>query len=522
MKKLIIAIPLLIVATGALVTGCKKSEIDNSYYDPNGTATATVPSLFSAILFNERVMPKYWELYTYRIPVMGTYTQTNGQNLTNKVYEQPVNYTKDRWDYYYTTTIARYRELEKYYGNLTTDADKTGYQLFLETARIFVYDQTAQMVDLWGDIPFSTAGQLNTTGNIILASYDKGADIYSKILTDLKRISDYLASVNPDPYYQNQFNSFDFMNKGSLTKWRKYCNSLILRLAMRISYKDEATAKSTIQAILGNSTKYPVVNDYTESITIQPSATTSPLTAQDDIRNGFGVNPYAPGKMVDEIMAPANDPRLPIYFTPNKNGEYHGVPITWNTSRVNDSARNNYFSRWDSTTFTENDVFPGILITAAEVLFIKAEAFERWGGGTAKTAYEDGIKQSTLFYWYVNNNSKQKGDFRYGDKEPMPTDLAIATYLANPLVAYGTNNLEKIATQKWIDFGVIQANQAWAEYRRTKLPKLNFPTDPSSVLSPNPPNRLLYPGTEASLNAANYETVKSSDNISTKVFWDVK
>jgi hypothetical protein len=92
----------------------------------------------------------------------------------------------------------------------------------------------------------------------------------------------------------------------------------------------------------------------------------------------------------------------------------------------------------------------------------------------------------------------------------------------NPLIAYGTNNLEKIATQKWIDFGVIQAHQAWAEYRRTKLPKLTFPTDGSSVLSPNPPNRLLYPGTEASLNTANYEPVKSSDNITTKVFWDVK
>lgn len=521
MKKLIIA-PFFIIAAGFLVTGCKKSDIDNTYYDPNGSVTATIPTLYSGLLFNERVMPKYWGLYTLQIPVMGTYTQTNGQNLTNKVYEQPVNYTKDRWDYFYTTTIARYREIEKFYNNLTSDADKTGYLLYLETARIFVYDQTAQMVDLWGDIPFSTAGQLNTTGNIILASYDKGADIYGKILTDLKRISDYLASVKPDPFYQNQLNSSDYMNKGSLTKWRKYCNSLILRLAMRISYKDEATAKTTVQTILGNSTQYPVVNDYTESIVIQPSATTSNLTAVNDIREGFKVNPYAPGKMVDEIMVPANDPRLPILFNANKNGEYRGVPITWNSTRVADSVRNNYFSLWDSTTFTENNVFPGILFTAAEANFLKAEAYERWGGGTAKTAYDEGVKQSILFYWSVNNGSKWKGEAWYGEKSPRPTDLAIATYLANPLVAYGTNNLAKIATQKWIDFGVIQAHQAWAEYRRTKLPALTFPTDASSVLSPTPPNRFLYPGTEASLNATNYAAVKSIDNISTKVFWDVK
>jgi hypothetical protein len=237
-----------------------------------------------------------------------------------------------------------------------------------------------------------------------------------------------------------------------------------------------------------------------------------------DIRNGFGVNPFAPGKMVDSIMAPAGDPRLPIYFTANKKGEYHGVPNTWNSTRVADSTTANYFSRWDSTTFTENNLFPGIVFTAAEVSFLKAEAYERWGGGNAKTAYETGVKQSIQFYLGINNGS----DFTKGTKETMPSDAAIAAYLANPVVAYGTNNLEKIATQKWIDFGVIQAQQAWAEWRRTKFPKLSFPTDASSVLSPNPPNRFLYPSTESSLNATNYSAVKSSDNITTKVFWDVK
>jgi hypothetical protein len=522
MKKLIITIPLCIIAAGLLVTGCKKSEIDNNYYDPNGSVTASIPSLYSGLLFNERVLPRYWGLFTFQIPVMGKYSQTAGFSLGNKMYEQPGNYTKDRWDYFYTTTIARYREIEKYYNNLTIDADKTGFQLFLETARIFVYDQTAQMVDLWGDIPFSTAGQLNTTGNIILASYDKGSDIYSKILTDLKRISDYLASVKTDPSYQSQLTTFDYMNKGSITKWRKYCNSLILRLAMRISYKDEATAQSLVQTILGNPTQYPLVDTYTESITIQPADYKSSLTSEHEIRNGFDVLPYAPGKMVDDIMAPANDPRLPIYFSTNKNGEYRGVPNTWTATRVEDSVQSKYLSRWDSTTFSENNLFPGIVFTAAEANFLKAEAYERWGGGNAKDAYETGVKQSILFYWAVNNNS-MKGDKNvYGVKEPMPTDAAIAAYLLKPIVAYGTNNLEKIATQKWIDFGVVMANQAWAEYRRTKLPVLNFPADVSSVLSPNPPNRLLYPATEVSLNATNYAAVKASDNTTTKVFWDVK
>jgi hypothetical protein len=218
-------------------------------------------------------------------------------------------------------------------------------------------------------------------------------------------------------------------------------------------------------------------------------------------------------------MAPSNDPRLPVYFSANKNGEYHGVPNTWNSSRVTDSVTNNYFSRYDSTTFTENNKFPGIIFNASEVSFIKAESFERWGGGDAKAAYETGIRQSIEFYYSVNSNSD------YLNHKTAPSEAQIAAYLNGPLIAYGANqqqNLEKIATQKWIDFNVMQAQQAWAEWRRTKLPRLSFPTDPSSALSPNVPSRLLYPSTERILNAANYEAVKAEDLVTTKVFWDVK
>jgi hypothetical protein len=87
--------------------------------------------------------------------VLATYRQTAGYTNGKGVYEQPTNYTGNRWDYFYESTIARYREIEKYYNGLTSDAEKAGYQLFLETARIFLYDQTTQMVDMWGDIPFS-------------------------------------------------------------------------------------------------------------------------------------------------------------------------------------------------------------------------------------------------------------------------------------------------------------------------------------------------------------------------------
>lgn len=518
MKKNIIYILLIFTIPVFFIAGCKKSDFDDNYNNPEKTVNSTIEGLFAGIFDNGRVMPRYWNLYTFHIPMLGAYSQTIGYGNGSKIYEQAINYTENRWTDYYTGTIARYRELEKKYGTYEDgSAEKAGYQLFLEIARLFVYDQTAQIVDMWGDIPFNTAGQLNATGgDIILASYDTDKDLYSFIQQDLKRIADYLATAAPDPFYTGQLQKSDYVNDGSILKWRKYCNSLRLRLAMRTSYSDEAGSKAIVQEILGNPTQYPVVDNIDE--TIQIVAEGSLVTG--DMESGFGINSLAPGYMVEDVMNPSSDPRLPVIFSANKNGEYHGVINTWSSARQTDSSTAGYYSRYDSVTFIKNRNFPGIILTASEVSFIKAEAYERWGGGNARTAYEQGITQSIDFYYYLNQLNDS-----WGTHDTPPTQSAVNTFLANSLVAYGTDqaeNLKKIGTQKWIDFGIMQANQAWAEYKRTKYPELNFPIDASSTLSPNPPLRLLYPSTERILNAKNYEAVASKDNVTTKVFWDIK
>jgi hypothetical protein len=518
MKKFIISVSLIVLA-GIVFSGCKKSTLAENYYNPEKAVTADVPRLYAGLFYNEKVLPRYWNLFTFQIPVMGEYSQTAGYINGKGVYEQPSNYTGNRWDYFYANTVAQYRELEKHYNNLGTDAEKAGYQLFLETARIFFYDQATQMVDMWGDIPLTTAGSLNSEGKITLATYDKAEDIYNKALTELKRISEYLTTVSASAFYLNQLKAYDYVNGGDLLKWRKYANSLLLRLAMRTSYKNEAAAKSLVQTILGNATQYPLVTAANESIIIQPNSPTSSLAPADanEIRNGFDVAPYAPGKMVNAIMVASADPRLPVYFTTNKTGMYKGIDNTLTEAQVTTGIAAGDFSRWDSTTFSENHLLPGILITAAEVSFLKAEAFERWGGGNAKTEYENGIRQSIAFWYSINNKSD-----RSATKDTPPTEAQILAFLANPIVAYGTSNLEKIATQKWIDFTVLQANQAWAEWRRTKFPVLSFPVDNSSTAAPNVPTRLLYPSSESTLNAQNYSTVKAADKATTKIFWDVK
>lgn len=518
-KKSIQYILLLLLGAGILSVGCKKSTIDSQYYNPEQSVTANIPALYAGLFNNSYVIPKYWNLYTLLIPVFGEYSQTAGYINGHHVYEQPTNYTANKWDNYYTSVVAPYREIQKYYGNLTSAADKRGYQVFLNTATVFFYDQTAQMIDLFGDIPYSQAGSINSNGTITPAKYDTAKSIYYAMISDLDRINTYLDTANVPAFYSNELGQYDYVNGGSMLRWRQYANSLRLRLAMRISYYDEPTAKSLVMNMLSNTTQYPLVLNASDAIQINLQG--NMVSTSYDIRNGFGVNPFAPGYMVDSVMNPSNDPRLPFYFTTNVNGQYQGVLNTTLGSTVTSGQQNGLYSRWDSTTFTENNNFPGLILDAAEANFCIAEAYQRWGSvSAAQSAYYNGINQSILYYYTINNGSSYSGV-----KQPMPSGSAIAAYEAYPTVAYGTDmagNLKKIATQKWIDFNVMQANHAWAEYRRTKLPALSFPVDPGSVSAPNPPTRLLYPGEESALNAANYQAVAAKDNITTKIFWDVK
>jgi len=521
MKKYIVILLTAIIAGGGF-SACKKSQFDERYYDPEKTTNATIDGLYSGLFKNRRIIPNYWNLYTFIAPQIGRYTQTVGFAGTNRMYEQAVNYTQDRWNDFYTAPgsnfagpIASFREIEKKYNALSTEADKQGYLLFLETARIFVFDQATQMVDFWGDIPFSSAGLLNATGSLTLAKYDKGQDVYDSALSNLKRISDYLATAQPEQFYLNKLAKQDFVLGGNLVKWRKYCNSLLLRLAMRVSNKDENKAKGIVQTILSNPTQYPLIDNVEENVQVVAKG---PDLLSTDMREGIGNNP-APGYMLDSLMKPSGDPRLRVFFAKNKTGQYFGVPLSWDGGRQTDSIASGFVSRIDSVTFVRNEFFPGIIFTAAEVSFCKAEAYERWGGGVAKDAYEAGIRQSIAYYFYINGLSK------FGSPAAAATVQEIDNMLASMKVLYTGSKeekLNKIGLQKWVDFGVMMSPQSWAEMRRSGYPKLFFPRDAGTTTMPTPPLRLLYPDKERTLNAENFAAVAAQDGAYNKIFWQVQ
>jgi hypothetical protein len=174
-------------------------------------------------------------------------------------------------------------------------------------------------------------------------------------------------------------------------------------------------------------------------------------------------------------MKELSDPRLEVYAIPGSlaggvlSGHPNGLPGEIATTFLGYSATIN------PTVFATIQS-PAVLMSYAELLFIKAEAaFDGDITGDAQAFYESGIEASFN---------------QYGLDVP-------ADYIAN----LGAISKENIMTQKWIAlFG--QGIEAWTELRRTGYPVMPA-HDPQSFFHNDGvlPTRLVYPSTEYSLNA---------------------
>ncbi|WP_163708228.1 SusD/RagB family nutrient-binding outer membrane lipoprotein [Mangrovibacterium lignilyticum] len=511
-----------------LASGCS-DELDDRYNNPEKSTEASIPGFFTTMLNNNRVRPSYWNVRTFLLLQPAIYTQTAFFSNSSAKYQESTSYTQQYWNNFYVNNsngsgvLSTYTAMEVTYDALG-DADKTSMDLFMNAGKLVLIDEASKMIDMWGDIPFSEAGSLETSSLIANAAFDDQQALYTEFIADLKEIASYFGTASENA----TFSKYDILLSGSVSNWQRYANSLRLRLLMRISNVDESTAQTEVTEMLSNSSTYPLVDggnngDYSpasDDILLQPLTDYT-----DNLNSALTELPshYAPDYMLNTVMKPTDDPRIPVIFdkygktsgsdfTPNT--DYAAMPITFTSAEID--ANYMYYSIVDSTTFLQNPQLPGIVITASEVNFLKAEAFERWGGGDAQEAYETALKQSVTFYYYLNNlNTTGLTTLSKPDDSVVDDFVASAAYTGT-----SAEKLGKIWTQKWVHFGFLQSVQAWSEYRRTGYPELTFPTA-TLVGYENPPVRLLYPDDEKSYNSANYEAVKDQDTRDTNIFWDV-
>lgn len=527
MKKILV---ILAVALVGVFTACTKSDFAESYTDPSKIAVSTVEKQFSGFLASNRwyVLPDYWNYFVVLRTTVNRYTQAVGWVNTSNQYVPGNAGTTDRWNNYYNF-LAQYRELEKIYSGLSAD-DKTDRRIYMIAAAIYFYDHTEKVLTLHGSIPWSAAGMLSTNGGDYqnsYAKYDNADAIYTKILDDLKTFSTELNTLTVKPGILTGFKTQDFVNKGETTLWKKYCNSLRLRILARVSDVPafQARVGTEVAAILSDPTTFPVVANNNENILIKVTNLSSEIHAK-NFRTGLeDWNGNLAGKAMIDHMKTNNDPRLRAVFEPGANagGVYNGLDPLLTEAAQTTLVNGGTLAIYNRSTLSRNEYFPGVIFTAAEVSFLKAEAYLKANNNAAaKAAYNEGISQSVKFYYSLRGLST---DNSAGALTPT-TDAEIAAYTLAPGVNWDlalttADKLKLIATQKWIHFNVVQPIDAWAELRRFDAPVLSFWLDNANAQT-QPPFRWIYPGSEQTYNTANYEAVRASDNLTTKIFWDVR
>ena len=529
MKKIFI---ILAIAVFGLISSCKKSEFADAYPNPAKISSTNVEKQFAGFMVSNQdyVIPNYWNYFVVLRTTIDHYTQATGwQNTGGGQYVPGAASIGAIWGSYYGF-LAQYRELENVFNKQSADDQKLN-RIYMLAATIYLYDHTEKNVDLHGDIPFSEAGMISKNGGDYVASYapyDAAVTVYTKMLDDLKSLADELNTISVIPGVQTGFKNQDIVNHGSMDLWKKYCNSLRLRMLTRVSgvASLSSRASSEIAAILGNSASYPIVAANADNTMIKVYDLSTPLNAS-GFRSGLeDWNGNIAGKVMIDHMKANSDPRLRAVFEPGASasaGVYTGLDQMIDAGTQGTLIAGGTIAIYNRSTLSRNQWFPGILMTAAEVQFYAAEYYLNAGNmANAQKAYEAGITQSVKFYYWLNSISN---DNAAGPLTPT-SDAEISTYIAAAGVSWATaatnaDKLKLIATQKWLHLNVVEPYENWAELRRLKLPVLTFVPDNTNPLT-LPPSRWIYPTEESTYNTANYSKVAANDKNTVKIFWDVK
>jgi hypothetical protein len=461
------------------VTSCKKT-LEDINKNPNASENAQPDYLLTGAIKN--IADTYW----------GTANNMDAsllfvQNWSKIQYTDPDRYIysnssfQELWTTAYTKGITNFNEIIRL-ADVQSNPNYKGVALVLRSWTFSL------LTDAYGDIPYKQAANIK---EFLTPAYDKQRDVYFALLDDLEAAQASLNASGP-------VIAGDIIYNGNIGKWKKFANSLRLRIALRIADREPEKAKQILADIQAEGSGYISDNSEIAQLIYSTSPNQNPISNLFDTRDDYRISQT----IVNKLFA-LNDPRLPIYAGKTQDPTpktYVGLP---NGLLVGDASNYGFTKTSKPGTYFLAPGAPAVIISYAEVLFDRAEAAAR--GFTTEdpaTLYKSAI-QASLQQYNVGAND-------------------IATYLALPAVQYDASNYKKsIGDQKWIAlFG--QGLEAFAEWRRLDYPQLTPAV--AGTLGGKIPVRFIYPGTEQSLNGINYQAAVASqgaDVLTTKLWFDV-
>ncbi len=400
----------------------------------------------------------------------------------------------------------------------------------IAASRIMLAYMFHQLTNTFGDVPYYSYGSDNESfqalqvGDVLSPAFATQEDIYADILNELRESADMINTS------ETVFTSGDNIFNGDAVKWKKFANSLILRVATNIKEADQSTYNSAVSAAIEDGVMESNADNAVQAYETQdPTASPWWRAFVVDGRTDFAVaapfvnllkgetGEYGPDARLFEMAAPYELSIEPIiadsYDRSEDYDDYEGIPFAY--QNANDLPFTVY--SFPSSKVLRPD-YGEVLMEYAEVEFLLSE-FNGW----SQENYENGVRAS-MEKWGV--------------------DAAEIDSFVGSLPAASE---ETVMTQKYVAL-YMQAHQSWAEYRRTGFP------DSSILLLPGEsytlpavqaaevendtytfvagvegatdlPNRLRYPVILQSLNGENRASAVSDlddgDTIFSSLFWDV-
>ena len=453
---------------------------------------------------------------------------------------------------------------------LIENADKSGDAICAGIGRVLRTHVYLNLVDLWGDVPYSEA---NVAG-IDKPKADKSADIYNALLESLNAA---ITNFNDEKAANaNAPAGNDLFFKGDVKKWIKAANTLKLKLLVqsRLAKSQVKDWKSELDALLAGD------NFLADGEDLQFPHSTA-MTPSDERNSGY-VDEYQGGQKTvyispwfyecmsgntynwkDNPFVRIKDPRIPYYFynqvaadgdaankTDYRDGAFISIVFGSNsgfTSMTQEKAMTTLgiypvggkFDKGEGTPIdakSGNGIAPDKMLMAYSVPFMKAELILAGeASGDAKEELKKGIASSIAHVNSVTAAADPTAPKLEGDAVTDFIDAVLAKYDA----ANDNRKMEIVMTQKWIA-NFYNPVEAYNDIRRTGYPVLfkgdaeNLAWSPyAQEVEATPglvsfelvnlldfPRILYYPQSETTVNPniTNKGRIVSSKNV----FWDAK
>jgi len=414
--------------------------------------------------------------------------------------------TTDYWRIPYVNCLQPLHQIQVNFG------EKPGYNNRVAIAKILECYIYSNMVAIWGSIPRS--GALSGEHDI---PYDKEEDIYYSLIDDLKAAAAAI-NLSGDTYKTTS----DAIYAGSLLKWKKFANTLRLRLALRISNANPVKAKEVTADVLADEANTILsLGETARSFWGTTSQTWSffyNYNVFNAVSNATSLNVVS--ESLIQHMLPYNDPRLKVYAKPATQGpnvgKYWGQPKTTslpkgvsmpnnphaNTAQRDYSQVGDYFAKPDAEY---------VFLSYEEACFLKSEAaLKGWGGSkTAEQYYVEGITASMTKYSLpqadINTYLATPGVKWNTTVDTIGRGPQFTDYLGITTSAISTPDpFRQIVMQQWLAL-FYNAFDAWTLIRRTQV--LEFPPhfnpdgqEGGTIGYAYIPQRLLYPDIEYNVN----------------------